>query len=484
MSFETAACEALSGLDIVLVPPSLPQAGQDGAIDIGALSPGEMIVVRIPNGQDFWHPTPGDTVWAYLDDLPSEIAVVVDSVDRLSWDAKFDPSKVPDGSYVATYKKTNLVGDVAPSLPIPVMIKGSTAQRYPGPIFPDAANGVLLYAKISGQNGASLDTQYLLQLGDEVTFYWQGFDIWGNEIPEAAYETSPSLKVGQRDVGNGYASDTIPLRCIQPLGNLGSGVAYYEVLREGVTHRSLPTRVEISWSDITALQVTSTVGAPLISPQLPNFNPCNCGTVFGEPGLDVTIYVSGGAIVEAGPSDPTTYRTRLNGAGLASFSVSSSNERTVAIIARSDAMVGKPPLATTTFDNYLDGSAAGIEGYIYTTYVPSDGVTACSIFFQVMPAFVNQTVTVTIVDENSRAMVVGAEKDTPHTRTIWLYDDGSGFAQIVDTCAEKVNVTLTVTGQPQSVQLPAPVEFISFPTASSAEAVQRPVSSIHGVVHE
>jgi hypothetical protein len=75
-------------------------------------------------------------------------------------------------------------------------------------------------------------------------------------------------------------------------------------------------------------------------------------------------------------------------------------------------------------------------------------------------------VAVTIVDEESQARVVGADPETPHARTIKLFADGTGFAEIVDTCEEKVNVTLSVPGLQEAIRFPYPVEFISFPCAS------------------
>lgn len=451
--------------------PSLPQANQAGVIDVAALSPGEFVLIRIPNGQiGLWHPTPGDTIWAYLMDsesgviVTSEIAVVVGDPHASSWDAKVDPAKIPNGTYKATYQKWNLVNDVATSSATPVAIQGSTAVGYPGPTFPEASDGVLYYSTIATVDGAHVRTNYGLQPGDQVTFYWQGFDKWGNVLPKAAYKTQSPMTVAKADYDKGYIADKIPLLDIRAVGDLGSGAAYYEVLRQGAKHTSLKTNVVTSWSDIASLQVTSTVGAPKASIQPTDLYPCNCGTVFGEPGLDVTISVTAGQIVEADPGDPTTYKTRLDSFGLASFTVSSGDRRVSIITVYANKVAGMPSVPAT-FGDYLDGSAAaGIEKYAYTTYVPSDGVTACTIYFQVMDAFVDQTVTVTIVDTNCQATIVGADLETPKTRVVYLNDDGSGSAQIVDKCAEKVQVAFSVTGQAQMLPLQYPVEFISFPS--------------------
>ncbi|WP_206956993.1 hypothetical protein [Trinickia acidisoli] len=455
-------------LDAPTLPQSVEEAGQR-IIHVDDLSPGQKIIVQVANYQKNWHASPGDKIQGYLNDTPSENVVYIDkaNIDNTSWDTEFDPGKIPNGSYRATYTKTNEVGDLVDSLPQPVTIEGSTASNYPNPLFPDAVDGVLRYAQLSEHDGTPIKAEYGLQQGDQVTFHWQGFDEAGREVPQAAYETNPPIMAQAADVYNGYIQDTIPLSSIQPLGDLGSGVAYYEVLRQGATHPSLNTKVEISWSDITALQLTSTQGAAKQSNQLPNLKPCNCGTVFGEPGLSVTISVSAGCVIaEAQSGDPTTYRTQLDGDGLATFSMSTSDQSMITIVAYSNTLPGDPPVENATFSDYLDGSAAGLMGYNYTTHVPSDGATACSIYFQVLPAFIEQVVTVTIVDEDSHATIVGADPDTPHTRTVTLYSDGCGWAQIVDTKEEKVNVALSVTGQTGSLQFPYPVEFISFPSAS------------------
>lgn len=465
---------------IQLEAPSLPEAVQEQGqwvIHVDELSPNQKIVVQIPNYQNTgWHPSFGDRLRGYLNDTPSDNYIYLDksNIDNASWDAEFDPENIPNGAYVATYTRINAVDDCASSLPTPVTIEGSTSSKYPGPVFPDANNGVLLYTKIAQCNGTPVRTQYDVQQGDQVVFYWRGFDETGQEIPEAAYVSGRPLTV--QDACNGYIEDTIPLRSIQLLGDFGSGVAYYEVLRDSATrvsrntkslHVSLNTEVEIAWADITALQLSCTQGAANTSSQLPNLKPCNYGAVFGAPGLAVTISVSaGGVIAEATGGDPTIYTTQLNGDGLARFSVSSKDQSLVCIAAYSQVLPGSPPTVNATFSQYADGGASGIVGYNYTSAVPCDGVTACCIYFKVSPRWVSQGVAVTIVDEESQARVVGADPETPHARTIKLFADGTGFAEIVDTCEEKVNVTLSVPGQQEAIRFPYPVEFISFPCAS------------------
>jgi hypothetical protein len=457
---------------IILPEPSLPQANTQGVIDVAALDSGDFVLVRIPNDRrDLWHPTPGDVVWAYLTDaqsgvtVTSEIAVVVDDPLQASWDAKFAPGKIPNGSYQATYQKWNLVWDVVASAPAAVTIEGSSATGYPGPIFPGAAHGVLYYSALANQGGAEIRTNCGIQPDDQVTFYWRGVDRWGRDVPSAAYQTPIPLTPSSTDLHNGYVTDKIPFSKIRPLGNLGSGVGHYEVLRKGMTHTSLNTGVVISWSDISTLQVTSTSGAPVATVQPTDLYPCNIGTVFGEPGLAVTVSVSSGQIVEADPGDPTIYPTRFDENGLASFSVMSNGDRVIvisALAAGSGAM-----RCTATYFDYQVVNTAGIKQYAYTTSAPSDGVSACTIYFQVMDAFngPNQTVTVAIIDAASSAQIVGADSNSLHASQIYLNDDGSAYAQIVDAYAETVRVTLSVTGQADVVRLD-PLGFISFPSVS------------------
>lgn len=457
---------------IVLPEPSLPQANAQGVIDVAALDSGDFVLVRIPNDRpDLWHPTPGDVVWAYLTDsqsgvtVTSEVAIVIDDPVEASWDAKFDPGKIPNGAYQATYQKWNLVWDVAASAPAPVTIEGASATGYPGPIFPGATDGVLYYSALSKQNGAVIRTNCGIQPDDQVTFYWRGVDRWGRSLPKAAYKTATPLKPSSTDLQNGYVADKIPFNKIRQLGNLGAGVGYYEVLRQGVTHTSLNTGVVISWSDIATLQVTSTSGAPMATVEPTDLYPCNIGTVFGEPGLAVTVSVSSGQIVEADPGDPTIYGTRFDENGLANFSVMSNGDRVIVISAL--AAGSGATRCTATYFDYQVANTAGIKQYAYTTSAPSDGVSACTIYFQVMDAFngPNQTVTVAIIDAASSAQIVGTDPNSPHTSQIYLNDDGSAYAQIVDACAETVRVTLSVTGQADVVRLD-PLGFISFPSVS------------------
>lgn len=455
---------------IQLDAPKLPQhAVEDGmwVIKVDELPPGQNIVVEATVPQKQWHPTPGDTLWGYLNDTRSDVPVYVNGQNVSGpFDMYFDPGRIPDATYQAWYTKTNDVGDTVRSTPQPVKIEGSTASNYPGPIFPKAVNGSLSHTSISDWNGTPIQAKYgSIQNGDKVTFHWKGYDESGFEIHEAAYDTNPPRTVKEKDATNGYIQDTIPFNSIQLLGDLGKGVATYEVTpKNSKPNDSLKTQVEISWSDIKALQLTATQGAANLSDQFPNLKPCNYGTVFGQPGLPVTISVSQGRIdTEAGNSgDPTTYATQLNGDGLASFRVSSSKPGVITVTASAET-VGNPPSGWITFGDYADGSVAGIPHYNYTTHVPSDGVTPCSLYFQVDPALKKQGVKVTV---GGHATIVGADPDTPHTRTITLYEDGSGFAEIVDGITEKVNVTLSVPGQKNSIPLPEPIEFIAFPRSS------------------
>lgn len=450
-----------------LLPPNVPQAKQIGdewVINVGDLQPGDKIMVTIDGIQPQWHPEPNDTLVGFLDLVSSENNVVIDqwNICNYPWVTAFDPATIPNGTYQATYTKTNQVGDTLLSPPHPVTIVGSSASSYPSPRFPDAVYGVLLYSKIAAKNGTAIQTQYRLQKDDQVTFYWEGSDGSGN--PKTSYQTAPPLNVSKSDVLNGYIADTIPFSSIEPLGDGGTGLAYYEVLRQGDgTHASLKTKVEISWRDITLLQLTCTQHAAKAFPTLPNLRPCNHGAVFGEPGLAVTISTTPGAVIlEAGSGDPTNYQTTLNGAGLARFRVSS-EQPLIMLMAASAKLPGDPQVENVRFSDYLDGSTAGIEGYAYTTHVPNDGVTPCSIYFQVQPQFKEQSVAVTIVDPDSQATIIDADPDTPLTRTVELSDDGCGVAEIVDTCAEAIHVTLAVTGQAGVIQFPTPVQFVTFP---------------------
>jgi hypothetical protein len=397
--------------------------------------------------------------------VTSEVAVVIEDSRDASWDAKFDPSKIPNATYQATYQKWNAVYDVASSSPAAVTIEGSSAAGYPGPIFPAATDDVLYYAALSKQKGAEIRTNCEIQPNDQVTFYWSGVDRWGRNVPKAAYKTPTPLTPSTTDLRNGYVAGKIPFGNIRQLGNLGAGAGHYEVLRQGITHTSLNTNVVISWSDISTLQVTSTWGAPIATVEPTDLYPCNTGTVFGEPGLGVTVSVSSGQIVEADPGDPTIYTTQFDENGLANFSVMSNGDRVIVISAL--AQGSSAMRANATFFDYQVVNTAGIKQYAYTTSAPSDGVSACTIYFQVMDAFndPNQTVTVTITDAASSAQIVGADSNSLHTSQVYLNDDGSAYAQIIDTCAETVHVTLSVTGQADAVQID-PLGFVSFPVVS------------------
>ncbi len=121
---------------IILDAPTLPQAAQEGGgelvIHVDDFDPGDKIVVQVPSVQPNWHPSLKDTLRGYLNDTPSENVVYIDvnNQDDGSWDTYFDPSNIPDGTYVATYTKTNAVLDVVGSHPQPVTVEGSTALSY------------------------------------------------------------------------------------------------------------------------------------------------------------------------------------------------------------------------------------------------------------------------------------------------------------------------------------------------------------------
>lgn len=127
--------EAAPRKEIDLDPPKLPQAVQQEGqwiIHVDDFSSGDKIVVQVPSGQTDWHPRPGDTLRGYLNETPSENVVYIDSgnVRHLSWETKFDPDAIPDGTYQAAYTKTNEVGDTLYSLKQTVVIAGSGASSY------------------------------------------------------------------------------------------------------------------------------------------------------------------------------------------------------------------------------------------------------------------------------------------------------------------------------------------------------------------
>jgi len=120
---------------VQLDAPTLPQAVQEGGqlvIHVDDLQAGDKIVVQIPNDQTNWHPTRGDTLRGYLNDIASENAVYIDQNDLTSpaWDTYFDPSDLLNGTYVATYTKTSEVHDVVGSLPTSVTLEGIAAPSY------------------------------------------------------------------------------------------------------------------------------------------------------------------------------------------------------------------------------------------------------------------------------------------------------------------------------------------------------------------
>lgn len=443
--------------------PTLPQA-KNNVIDVSLLNQeGDDILVRVCRWDDI---AEGDTIVAYFDSTASDPRVIED-ISQASYDVPVHTDQIPNGSYEVWYTIRKKIGNCSRSGAQPVTIIGSTASFYPGPLFPEAVNGALTYTSISAWNGTPIQAEYgTIANGDQVTFHWKGFDESGYEVPAAAYTTTPPKTVGETDAANGYVQDQIPLANIQALGDLGYGVAYYEVQpAQGKANQSLNTQVQYTDEDITALQLTVTKQAALQTSDLPHLHPFNTGTVFGAPGAWVTVSVDGGTILEAG-QDETTYLTQLVD-GFATFRVSSSDKGLITVTVAPQELVGDPSVQNMPFGVYIDGGDTGIQGYNYTTNVPatanlpSGDQVPCYVYFQVNPGLESHGVTVTV---DGHAAILGANPGSPQTRTISLYADGSGMAEIIDAVAEKVNVTLSVPGHSGAVQFPHPVDFIEFPS--------------------
>lgn len=432
----------------------LPQA-RNGVIDVSLLiADNDKITIRA----DRWdHIAAGDTLVGYFDSTATQ-PNIIDDTSQSSYDVGFEPSEIPNGTYNAWYSVVDTDGNCRRSLAKQVTIINSRADTPSAPIFPAADDGVLFYSSITEYDGTPIRAEYAsIASGDTVTFYWTGFDANGNPVPSAAYTSDP---LSVKDASKGYIDGAIPAANILSLGNLGMGVAWYEVKTQAdKTFTSLDTQVETSWTDIRELQVSVTNGAAHPSDDYPHLRPCNHGTIFGPPGWPVTASVTTGAVIaEATGKDPTTYQTILDKDGLAHFRVSSQTESLITVVASSATLAGASPVANMTFDEYYDGSA-GIEGYNYSTHAPSDGVTPCSICAVVVASLKTDELTVTV---DGGARIKNADPENPQTRDVPLNDDGSASVDITDTTAETVNVTMFVRGQP-GPPVKFSLQFVTFP---------------------
>lgn len=444
-----------------LQPPELPQAlydelAQAYVIQVDKLG-GQMIQVMIPyySGEG-----PNDRILAFIGTTPS-----VQLATPPFTFCYFDNNEFPDGYYSVFYLAEDLVGNTSTSPATQLLIRGSASQALAAPTYPDARSGILTYVSIAAEGGAAvLARDISMKPGNLIRFHWTGSNRDGDAIPAATYNTDWRVIV-DADMRQGGVIEKIPQANILALGDGGLGSTYYEIAAPGDAlhaRRSLRGDVLVSWEDLAQLRLSSTYGAPKVAKQeLPNFNPYNTVTVFGPPGVDVTMAVSPWAQIEGADADGSRNKTvRLNSNGLARIRVSTSvianAGGAVDVSATAYDVIRAPITAPLMFGNYRRGEE-GISAYGFTSNAGTQTGCANTVYAMVdQRAYPGKKLSVLIRSGNARI------NDIYQSVAIPTHPDGSATFTVTASEPGAVVVEISVSGA-GGVGASISMAFSSFP---------------------
>ncbi|MEN5299477.1 hypothetical protein ABE530_14135 [Brucella sp. TWI559] len=373
--------EKIISLDTRLFPPELPQS-VNGTIDIKNLPQDNIVVIVKP----YYNISTGDNVRVLFGEIASPPYIVLDGPTQGPMYFNFSIDNIPNGNYNVYYTAIDYSTNASYSPYVPILVKNSSCNYYPAPVFPDYPYNIIGIQSAIKSNGVTMRAFYSeMATGDIVTFSWRGTDMYGNDVP-ASYFTKP-VTVDSQNVADKYVDVQIPLNNIIILENFGTGYASYKVSlwSGGGEYASSMTNAQIVWGDIDQLQISVTNGAPPRSSQsCPYLLTMNTGTVFGPPGASLSITATNGAVVaDPNGTDKQDY-IRLDEFGLGRFSIytTSVNPEDWQPFVIAESTTGNLPKSANTKTNFYPYrvGTAGIKAYGFTTMAAADGISPCSIY--------------------------------------------------------------------------------------------------------
>ncbi|MCW7763295.1 hypothetical protein [Photorhabdus luminescens] len=431
---------------IALSSPELPQADNDGLIDV-SVQQNQDLIIKVPYHKKIktW-----DMIVVSVGGILSR-PYYVQNVNTIFFTIAMPFSEIPDGCYNVTYTSADDFENENFSKPAVIKVINSPSIKLLPSIYPDSTSGVIHYSSLVQHHGLNVHISYRqMRKGDSVIFHWQGHNFNYELIARAAWDAQP-ITVSDEDVKQGYVSLVVPMEYVLCLGQEGVGTGYYEV---GKTS-SAPGSVILSLTDMSSVIMSISEGAPMVSNEYPRIKPKNLVAVYGPPGKRLLASVESGSIVEG---DGTKYQFAPNSFGLAYFHWQSEETGSFRCTVSAEDGSITPGVGQTIFSEWRDGGGI-IEAYSFTSEVPADGVSVCSGY-----VIVDRTVYFgkRLLVRTDGSAIISGYGDNERELQVAISKDGCTTFHITNTKAEKNNVIISLPDVNKSIQFS--INFKHFPS--------------------
>ncbi|TDB52963.1 hypothetical protein [Photorhabdus luminescens] len=431
---------------IALSSPELPQADNDGLIDV-SVQQNQDLIIKVPYHKKIktW-----DVIVVNVGGIFSR-PYYVQNINLDFFTVTIPFSEIPDGCYNVTYTSADNFENEDFSEPTVIKVINSPSIKLLPSIYPDSTSGVIHYSSLVQHHGLNVHISYRqMRKGDSVIFHWQGHNFNYELIARAAWDAQP-ITVSDQDVKQGYISLVVPMEYVLCLGQEGVGTGYYEV---GKTS-SAPGSVILSLTDMSSVIMSISEGAPMVSNEYPRIKPKNLVAVYGPPGKRLLASVESGSIVEG---DGTKYQFAPNSFGLAYFHWQSEETGSFRCTVSAEDGSVTPGVGQAIFSEWRDGGGI-IEAYSFTSEVPADGVSVCSGY-----VIVDRTVYFgkRLLVRTDGSAIISGYGDNERELQVAISKDGCTTFHITNTKAEKNNVIISLPDVNKSIQFS--INFKHFPS--------------------
>ncbi|OWO82703.1 hypothetical protein B5C26_10050 [Photorhabdus luminescens] len=431
---------------IALSSPELPQADNDGLIDV-SVQQNQDLIIKVPYHKKIktW-----DMIVVSVGGILSR-PYYVQNINLDFFTVTIPFSEIPDGCYNVTYTSADDFENEDFSEPAVIKVINSPSIKLLPSIYPDSTSGVIHYSSLVQHHGLNVHISYRqMRKGDSVIFHWQGHNFNYELIARAAWDAQP-ITVSDEDIKQGYISLVVPMEYVLCLGQEGVGTGYYEV---GKTS-SAPGSVILSLTDMSSVIMSISEGAPMVSNEYPRIKPKNLVAVYGPPGKRLLASVESGSIVEG---DGTKYQFAPNSFGLAYFHWQSEETGSFRCTVSAEDGSVTPGVGQAIFSEWRDGGGI-IEAYSFTSEVPADGVSVCSGY-----VIVDRTVYFgkRLLVRTDGSAIISGYGDNERELQVAISKDGCTTFHITNTKAEKNNVIISLPDVNKSIQFS--INFKHFPS--------------------
>ncbi|TDB54313.1 hypothetical protein [Photorhabdus khanii] len=431
---------------ISLSSPKLPQADEDGLIDV-SVQQNENLIIKIPYYEEI-------KIWNVIVVSVGGIfsrPYYVENINTNFFTVTMPFSEIPDGCYNVTYTLVDYFDNKSFFEPVVIKIIHSPSIKLLPPTYPDSTSDVIHHSPLIQHRGLNVHISYQqMQKGDSVIFHWQGHNFNYDPIARAAWDAQPII-VSDEDVKKGYVSLVVPAENVLCLGQEGVGTGYYEV---GNSISALGS-VILSLTDMSSVIMSISEGAPILSNEYPRIKPKNLVAVYGPPGKRLLASVESGNIVEG---DGTKYQFAPNSFGLAYFHLQSEETGSFRCTVSAEDGTITPGVGQAIFSEWRDGGDI-IKAYAFTSEVPADGVSECSVY-----VIVDRTVYSgkRLLVRTDGSAIISGFGDNERELQVAIGKDGCTTFHITNTKAEKNNVIISLPDIDKSIQFS--IHFKYFPS--------------------